>query len=276
MNNYVISLTTSVERRLHIEQEFGRQGVQFQFFDAITPSNMTDLIDKYNLNMEDVSLTQGEVACLLSHVCLWQKAVDEQLKYIAIFEDDIYLGENANLFLNESDWILPQCHIIRLEVFNPCVKMSNDNIDVSDNRKLRLLQDVSWGTAGYILSLDGAKSILDYIKQMEKITIADNLIFGHYPFNSHIKPSELRMIYQLSPALCIQGQNVANNGVNIDISTLFKSEIYTNISDLANEEQRNLFSLKTRRTLKEKIIREINKLFPMLNNQYAANRIGFK
>ncbi|WLF83015.1 glycosyltransferase family 25 protein [Moraxella sp. ZY210820] len=276
MNNYVISLVASIERRWHIEQEFGKQGIQFQFFDAITPSTMLDVIDKFNINIENVSLTQGEIACLLSHVCLWQKAVDEQQKYIAIFEDDIYLGQNAHLFLNESNWILPQCHIIRLEVFNPCVKMSNDNIDVFDNRKLRQLQDISWGTAGYILSLDGAKSILDYIKQMKKITIADNLLFGHYPFNSHIQPSELKIIYQLSPALCIQGQNVIHNGVNIDVSTLFKSEIYTDISALPNAEQRNFFSLKTKRTLKEKIIREINKLFPKQKHKYTVDKIGFK
>ena len=36
MQNYVISLTTSTDRRQHITQEFKKQDILFEFFDAIT------------------------------------------------------------------------------------------------------------------------------------------------------------------------------------------------------------------------------------------------
>ncbi|NUG82314.1 glycosyltransferase family 25 protein, partial [Acinetobacter bereziniae] len=90
MKTFVISLSTAQERRKHILAEFTKQEVDFEFFDAITPANINLVASQLGLIEFTTGLHENEVACLLSHMILWKKAIDEQLDYIAIFEDDIH------------------------------------------------------------------------------------------------------------------------------------------------------------------------------------------
>ncbi|MEG0198787.1 MAG: glycosyltransferase family 25 protein, partial [Acinetobacter sp.] len=75
MQKYVISLTTALERRQHIQKEFAKKEVDFQFFDAVTPVAALSLVKEMHLNYSEMYLTQNELACFMSHVCLWKKIV---------------------------------------------------------------------------------------------------------------------------------------------------------------------------------------------------------
>ena len=80
MQNYVISLTTSTDRRQHITQEFKKQDILFEFFDAITTSQLDEVSKQLNLNIfESERLSSIEKACFLSHIYLWQKMLDDNL-----------------------------------------------------------------------------------------------------------------------------------------------------------------------------------------------------
>jgi glycosyl transferase, family 25 len=96
MKNIVISLKTATARREHIQKEFGKQNIGFEFFDALTPDLAKPLAAKMSLNVQEDFITAGELACFMSHVSIWQKMVDEQIPHLAVFEDDVYLGENAD------------------------------------------------------------------------------------------------------------------------------------------------------------------------------------
>lgn len=202
MKNYVISLTTASERRDHIIREFGKQGVDFEFFDAITPEQVPSLAKTFHVNITNTPLTQGELACLFSHVCLWQKAIDDNLDYIAIFEDDVYLGENADTFLNSTDWIPNGLNIIKLEKFNNYRKMSLKKIKVAGNRSLRKLKDAHLGAAGYILSQQACIYLIEKIKKYQKIKALDHIVFEDCIL------TDFKNTYQLTPALCIQSDRL--------------------------------------------------------------------
>lgn len=118
MRNYVISLTTAEDRRIHIKQEFGKQGIDFEFFDAVTPAYNQSFINIFNLDFTNSDLSDNEISCFLSHLCLWKKCLDDNLDYIAIFEDDIYLSADAYLFLNRPDWIDENINLIKIEKIN--------------------------------------------------------------------------------------------------------------------------------------------------------------
>ncbi|TWV83507.1 glycosyltransferase family 25 protein [Moraxella sp. VT-16-12] len=153
MKNYVISLITAKERRAHIIKEFGKQGVDFEFFDAITPEQVPSLAKTFHINIENSPLTQGELACLFSHVCLWQKAIDDNLDYITIFEDDIYLGENANIFLNDSEHLKNTgADYPKTKTFLQKIKQSDNLIHLSDNRYSKVLHKSHLSTVSYIIS----------------------------------------------------------------------------------------------------------------------------
>jgi glycosyl transferase family 25 len=49
MKNIVISLKTATARREHIVQEFGKQNIGFEFFDALTPDLARPLAEKCSL-----------------------------------------------------------------------------------------------------------------------------------------------------------------------------------------------------------------------------------
>ena len=72
MLNHVISLTTATEHREHITQEFTRQSISFEFLDAITVPQLTQVSEKLGLRLvESERLSSIEKACFLSHVYLW-------------------------------------------------------------------------------------------------------------------------------------------------------------------------------------------------------------
>ena len=116
-HNYVISLTRETKRRKHIEQEFGRQNILFSFFDAVTPDRIEDVAKKFNIILDrssEAKLWDGEIGCALSHISLWNLALEKSLDYINIFEDDVYLGENAKELL-EVDYLPDDIDVLKLE-----------------------------------------------------------------------------------------------------------------------------------------------------------------
>ena len=104
--NYVISLTTASDRRKHIQNEFDKQNISFEFFDAITPNQIDEYCIKFDLTINKTNkLYNKEKACLLSHVFLWQIMIDDGLDHIFVFEDDVYLGNNAHVFFFFFFWL---------------------------------------------------------------------------------------------------------------------------------------------------------------------------
>lgn len=138
MENFVISLKSATDRRIHIEEQFGKKAIAFEFFDAIEPHKIDLIADSLKININNCSLSKGEIGCLLSHVSLWKKAFDENIDYIAIFEDDIYLSKDAHFFLSKSDWINHNVDFIKIEKTIDSVLLSLDKINIEFNKYIRL------------------------------------------------------------------------------------------------------------------------------------------
>lgn len=198
MESIVISLKSAVDRRQHITQEFQRHHVGFEFFDALTPDIATLYVKNLPIKFEDSDLTGGELACMMSHVSVWQKMVDKNIPYLAIFEDDVYLGKGAEYLLNSSAWVKPEWNIIKIEAFTKKVFLSADITPIdSTNRYIAQLKAENLGTAGYILTLQGAQKYLEYITQ-HKLRPLDELMFDEF-ITCGSEP-----VYQMIPTLCIQ------------------------------------------------------------------------
>lgn len=90
MRNIVISLKNAGARREHICNEFDKQKIDFEFFDALIPNLAKPFAEEMKLNVKDKYLTGGELACFMSHFSIWKKMVDEKILHVAIFEDDVF------------------------------------------------------------------------------------------------------------------------------------------------------------------------------------------
>ncbi|MRT36429.1 glycosyl transferase [Acinetobacter sp. RIT698] len=200
MKKIVISLSTAQERREHIKNQFSTKNVDFDFFDALTPEPAAIFAQELGLNIDNQILTKGEVACFMSHVYLWEKMIKENIPYMVIFEDDIYLGDNVSEFLLDSNWLDSEWHLIKLEEFTPRVALGKKNkvFNGQTGRAVFQLNSKNLGTAGYILSQQAAVILINYIKSLDKLIALDHLMF------ENVVKQKILTVNQLKPALCIQ------------------------------------------------------------------------
>ncbi|WP_216938195.1 glycosyltransferase family 25 protein [Acinetobacter sp. BY484] len=256
MKNIVISLKTATARREHIYKEFGKQNIHFDFFNALTPDVAKPLAEKMQLNVKDEYLTGGELACFMSHVSVWKKMVDEKISYMAVFEDDVFLGKNASAIFNTSSWIQEDWHIIKTEAFSEKVLLTQEVYSIENTeRQIKHLVGKNLGTAGYILSLKGAIAYLNYIQQCPLIPL-DELMFRDFIHAQHCD------VYQMSPAICIQEM------------MLYPEKKTMLSSNLINERKTRMNKYKKKGWMK--VGKEISRIINQVKYYFLGKVISFK
>lgn len=260
VKNYVISLLHATERRQHITAEFGRQGVAFEFFDAIMPSTLNQYAYSLNLSnlLENKQLSPTEKACFVSHIALMQHAIDIDLPYIAIFEDDIYLGDKATDYLTVDDYLSHHAiHLLKLETFLQYRKVDKQNaIPLFNNRIAYPLQEYHLGMAGYIISQSAISRFLAYVQALpsDKILPIDRLLFDEFMV--------LLNVHQLCPALCIQEHIKHPASINLP-SSLEQERLYHR-------------QHKPKRTFFQKLKSELTNVFKKTFGKLIRIKIGFR
>ena len=253
MQNHVISLASAKERRAHIADTFGARGIPFQFFDALMPSEaleqaMAELVPGLSAHPY---LSSVEKACFMSHVVLWKQALDEGLPYIAVFEDDVLLGEGAEQFLAEDTWLEERfdpdsAFIVRLETMFMHVLTSPSGVADYGGRAFPLLESEHWGTAGYIISRKAMRFFLQHfvMLQPEQIKPIDLMMFSDFFDKEGV------LVYQVSPALCAQELHY----------TKFHNKSSV-LGSLLEDERSKIPKQKHKdRTLKERLIHALTKI----------------
>ena len=264
MKSYVISLATASERRAHIEREFAARKVEFEFFDAVTPATIDATARAVGLDSGRTALHPPELACLLSHVSLWKKAVDERLDHIAIFEDDIHLGEHAADFLMNSAWIPPQCEIVKLEAFYRKITVTTEQapIVLPHQRRLLILDEAHMGGGGYIISQSAALELTGFAAQSNELAPVDHIVFAQYPRATGSK------IHQMSPALCIQDMHLTKG------STRFPSYLQDqrSIRKGENKEKAKLSVPDKLRRERERVLKQMRRALHELLQRFQGRR----
>lgn len=259
MDVFIISLSSANERREHICSEFGKKSISFDFFDALTPEPAAIFAKQLNLNVDNQSLTKGEVACFMSHVFLWNKMICDNIPHMAIFEDDIYLGENAKEFLSDALWVDQDWHLIKIEEFTPKVALGEKikEFKSEPQRAIFDLKSKNLGTAGYILSLHGAKQLISYIQSLDKLIALDHLMF------EKLIQDKLLSVCQMKPALCIQDVTLFST----KDSVRFASHLY----------KERLTRMKyDKKSGMDKILLELSRIFRQIKNLIFFKTVGFK
>lgn len=235
----VVSLISEHERRQHIDNLFDEHDVAFDYFDAINKFQVDVVLQKYNLEVRSKRISEGEVACYLSHYCLWQQVVEQNLPYLMVFEDDIWFSKTANDFLNNPDWLPNDFDVTKLETMH-CRVMINKGINLRSEHKLCQIRSSHMGMAGYIVSQKGAKKLLAMTQQLGVDRPVD-----HIMFELLIKQKKSK-VYQISPALCIQDK--------------IYNEHTTRFGSCLEEERQSRPIIKIKLSPQQKLNREWNRL----------------
>lgn len=111
-----------------------------------------------------------------------------------------------------------------------------------ENAYLKILKAIHYGTAGYILSNNSAKQLIDFIKQT-KIVPIDHIMFES-TLNTHIN------VYQINPAICIQSDRLNDKNRTVFGSELEidRRKIFTDTKYLHNKNKTFFGKLKIEAT----------------------------
>lgn len=104
----VISLKRSEDRRQKITKRLQDLGLEFQFFDAIDgedfPLELEPMIDRSHKQAKLIlalPLSDGEVACALSHALVYKRIIDEGWDDCFILEDDAILSHEFTYLVRQ-------------------------------------------------------------------------------------------------------------------------------------------------------------------------------
>lgn len=211
-NISVVSLINEYERRQHIDGLFDRYNLDYSYFDAINKSQVKDVLQKHNLTVNTDSMSLGEVACYLSHYCLWQQVLERDLSYLMIFEDDIYFSKSAKTLLNNLDWLPDVFDVIKLETMYDRVMISKGT-NLLLGHRLCQMQSRHMGMAGYIVSQQGVHKLLAMTKKFGIDRPVDHIVFDR------LISDKGSCVHQVVPALCIQDKIYNKDSIR------FKSEL---------------------------------------------------
>ncbi|MDR3506518.1 MAG: glycosyltransferase family 25 protein [Caulobacteraceae bacterium] len=199
MRAVVINLGRCPDRLERILKLAGEQGVKLEVITAIDgqdPSNKALLEKHRSILVNDRIISDGDMACALSHRKVWRNLLDSDDSWMAVFEDDVHFGSNLSELLDEA-WIPPGVELIKLEGRANQPRIGSTPLAAIGGRRLHRLGSSYLGTAGYLISRRAALRSLAYTEKMD--VPVDSIMFG-----AGRSMMSRHAVHQLVPAACIQ------------------------------------------------------------------------
>ncbi|GAA6222576.1 procollagen galactosyltransferase 2-like [Lates japonicus] len=183
-----------------------------------------DMLPGYKDPYSDRVLTRGEIGCFLSHYNIWKQVVQEELQQVLVLEDDVrfeprFCSRLVAIMDNVKrvglDWDLIYVGRKRLQVKEP-------EYWVKGVRNL-VHPGYSYWTLGYVLSLQGAKKLLQ-AKPLNKMLPVDEflpIMFNKHPRDEYMQYFEQRDLraFSVEPLLLFPTHYTGEPGYFSDTET---------------------------------------------------------
>jgi glycosyl transferase family 25 len=170
---FVINLKSSVDRKVHTINQLNDLDIPFQIIEAVDKfdSSVLELVDKHRFNLFEQGLRSRyllheEIGCVLSHVKVYQKLVDENIELACILEDDNdYEKDFKDLLilnnLNVVDWDI--LHLGHHSGIRTKGTRSKNKIKLKLNGySIGEPIEIPLGTYAYIIKKDAAKMLIKH------------------------------------------------------------------------------------------------------------------
>ena len=240
MQIYVINLAEKTGRWSRMAGLL--QGLPFHRIAAVDGQTIDG--PETNIRTPKKLLSRYHQACLLSHRAAYQAFLAGPDRYGCVLEDDVFISPDFPRFINNEDWIPPGCDVIKIETTQAFVWFTGRRMACLD-RQAAQLRSLHLGAGAYIISRRAAEILLELSQGVLDCPI-DRLVFGKAGRN------RLHPVYQLIPALCIQGCNRGDGATFPDM----ESSIERHVAPIIRPK-----IIPPRKTLQEKIGRELLRPF---------------
>ena len=182
MKTFVINLKKREDRKKHVQETYPKIPFMdmeiIQACDGKEPKNNTKQMNQEVINFIELmtknnntlnGIKYGELGCWVSHFSIWKKMISENIDRALILEDDLTeFHDNFESILKDLTTIeSDKYHIIWLNFLHCATK---DPTKLTPNVYYGKHANINsfYGTYGYILSLNGAKFLLNYINNLYK------------------------------------------------------------------------------------------------------------
>ncbi|EHA1205145.1 TPA: glycosyltransferase family 25 protein [Vibrio parahaemolyticus] len=196
MKVFVLSLKQSTDRRKRVEETLNLTDIEFEFFDALTPQELSHeqrqrLNPEKTRNLKGYELTEGETACFFSHMAIWQWSVKHG-QDVLVLEDNVDIHAQfttlvTDLKLAYSQYMKPRT-IIKLSASKQGIRFKKTHA-LNNNFALGNYVKPTTGAMGYLMSSETAQSLVEHANEiivpvddyMEKVWIHRTNIVSVYP-----------------------------------------------------------------------------------------------
>lgn len=202
MHVYVINLARRPDRRAFMQQQADRLGLTFDYIDAVDAQSPTERLDEIGVRSGPYGrISNGDLACTLSHRKFWRFLLESGEHYAVVLEDDAILSDDCAQFFADSGWIPPDADVVKLERYGRLrpIFVDRDSVPAHTRRVGRFYGKCA-GTAGYVVSAAGARMLLAATASVDDPI--DQMMFnpGRSRLFGRLAP------YVLEPAICEQEQ----------------------------------------------------------------------
>jgi GR25 family glycosyltransferase involved in LPS biosynthesis len=147
-NTFCISLKSSMDRRRRMNERCKRAGIEFSFWDASTPDDLTETFHS--------ALSPVEKACAQSHINIWKYMVNYNIDYALIMEDDAVFDHK---WKEKFEKIYP-----KLKAIGDWDGIFLNAYEPTETTEEWVIANEQYLAAAYILSKEAAAYMLNYFK----------------------------------------------------------------------------------------------------------------
>lgn len=203
----MISLLREEERRKAVSKSFSDREIPFEWVDGhdwrTFTEEQTSLLDKEaRKRVGRPPMRPSALGCWLSHRETMMRIIASGDRMGAVFEDDIFLSDDAARVLADVedtgvDFDIVFLHRNKAERrFVPIAKLSHTHT-------LGIVRYQDWGTQGYVVTADAARRILE-----REIPIRNNIDHAlHYYWENGLTT------YTLNPPVVLHGEHSADSSI---------------------------------------------------------------
>lgn len=196
---HVINVAAQTERMSHMAGSLTALGIPMRRSPAVTFDDIPEAMTRYGATAIAQDLTQGEIACFLSHVQVWHAIAQGDDDWALVLEDDVLFAADTRAAL-EFATEAASAGLVKLESWGrtkSIVAPTRPRSARGDHEIFHYFGGVG-GSAAYLLSRDGARFLLSTTLTLTRPV--DKFLFMP-------PPAGLR-VQILSPAVVVQSDRL--------------------------------------------------------------------
>ena len=162
---FIINLDKDIERLNKSYEQLNFYNItNYERYPAIYGNNLNkDDLNSYSTNIGKIIASKSMIGCGISHINIWKNIIKEKINKCLILEDDFILSDN---FINKFDIIINNAPLEYDIIFLTNNIIHNKNLKLYDINEYFYKQAFISQTVGYIITLNGANKLLNFINKV--------------------------------------------------------------------------------------------------------------